>query len=293
MEGEPPVLKKYQYHDVHFRGTIDRVVYTTTNPEGELREKYANVYLPYGYDAADKEKKYDILYVMHGGGGNPDAWLDCCKVKNMLDYCIDAKEVQPLIVVFPSFYKEKISRTGNKPDAEFECEKVRQFLPELTAELLPAVESKYNVYADGASDEALRAARAHRGFGGFSMGSCTTWFTFLEKRDYFRTFVPLSGDCWAIEPCGGKTRTAETAKLLADAARQGPDFCIFAATGTEDAADKMLTPQIEAMKAHSDIFTFSEDPSAGNLHYEVAEGEVHAYEAVYNYLYSYLPYLFQ
>ena len=30
-------------------------------------------YLPYGYD---DRKPYDILYLMHGGGGNPDAWLD-------------------------------------------------------------------------------------------------------------------------------------------------------------------------------------------------------------------------
>lgn len=285
------MLKKYQYHDVNFRGTIDRVVYTTTNPEGERRKKYANVYLPYGYDAEDRKKKYNILYVMHGGGGNPDAWLDCCKVKNMLDFCIDAKEVQPLIVVFPSYYKEKISRSG-APDPELEREKVLQFLPELTGELLPAVEGRYNVYASGTSDEALRAARAHRGFGGFSMGGCTTWFAFLKKLDYFRTFVPLSGDCWAVEPRGGKTHSNETAKLLADAAAQGPDFCIFSATGSKDAACGMLTPQIEAMKARPDVFTFSEDPVIGNLHYEVAESEVHAYEAVYNYLYSYLPYLF-
>lgn len=286
------MLKKYQYHDVNFRGTIDRVVYMTTNPAGELREKYANVYLPYGYDAANREKKYNILYVMHGGGGNADAWLDCCKVKNMLDYCIDAKEVQPLIVVFPSFYKEKISRSG-APDPELEREKVLQFIPELTAELLPAVESKYNVYAAGTSGEALRAARAHRGFGGFSMGGCTTWFAFLQKLDYFRTFVPLSGDCWGVETRGGKTRAEETAELIGNAAKRGLDFRIFAATGSEDAACDMMTPQIEAMKARPDVFTFSEDPACGNLHFEVAEGEVHAYEAVYNYLYSYLPYLFE
>lgn len=284
-------MKKYQYHDVNFRGTIERVAYKTTNPQGEPRDKYANVYLPCGYDAADKEKKYNILYLMHGGGGNPDAWLDCCKVKNMLDYCIDAKEIEPLIVVFPSYYKEKVSRVG-RPDAAAERAMVQQFLPELVDELLPAVESKYHGYAQGVSDAELRAARAHRGFGGFSMGSCTTWFVFLQKLPYFSTFVPLSGDCWAAEVRGGETQPQETARLLHDAAISGPAYRIFAATGSADAAAAALTPQIEAMKKYPDAFLFSEDPAAGNLHYEVAEGEVHAYEAVYNYLYTYLPHLF-
>lgn len=289
-------MKQYLYHDVHFRGTIDRVNYMTTNPEGEARSKYANVYLPYGYDPADKTKKYNILYVMHGGGGNPDAWLDCSKVKNMLDYCIAEGEIQPLIVVFPSFYKEQVCRIG-KPVADVEGRKTLEFLPELTEELLPAVESRYNVYAEAVTADGLRASRNHRGFGGFSMGSCTTWFVLAQKLDYFAWFVPMSGDCWAICPQGGKHKTLETASYLAEQIRKSGygtgDYHIFAATGTEDPANEALTPQIEAMKALTDTFVYADDCTVGNLHYAVAPGQVHAYEAVYNYLYTYLPFLFQ
>lgn len=289
-------MKTYLYHDVHSRGTIERVTYMTTNPEGAPREKYANIYLPYGYDHNDSERKYNILYVMHGGGGNPDAWLDCCKIKNMLDYCIDAQEVAPLIVVFPSFYKEQVCRIG-KPVPEIEGRKTLEFMPELTEELLPAVESRYNVYAQDTTPQGLRAARGHRGFGGFSMGSCTTWHVLCRKLDYFAWFVPMSGDCWALQPQGGKFCTEETARYIHDQVAKwgfGPDdYHIFAATGSEDPANTALTPQIEAMKQYSDTFVFCEDAAQGNLHYAVAPGAVHAYEAVYNYLYTYLPYLFQ
>ena len=42
-------MKQYHYHDVDFRGTIERVIYTVTTPAGKILNKYANVYLPYGY----------------------------------------------------------------------------------------------------------------------------------------------------------------------------------------------------------------------------------------------------
>lgn len=289
-------MKRYEYHDVNFRGTIEKVIYMTTNRDGEPRDKYANVYLPHGYDAADNEKKYNILYVMHGGGGSPDAWLDCCKVKNMLDYSIDAGEIEPLIVVFPSYYKEKISRIGT-PDAELERTNVMFFQSELVDELLPAIEQKYHTYAEDVSKEALKASRMHRGFGGFSMGGCTTWFAFLNHLDYFSQFLPLSGDCWAIEVKGAETKTVETVKILHDCAVKSgyttDEYFIHVATGTKDAASNPLSLQVEEMKKYPDTFAYDDDYSKGNFHYLLAEGEVHAYEAVYLYLYNYLPYLFQ
>lgn len=289
-------IKIYTYHDVHFRGTIQRVNYQTTNPEGEIRDKYANVYLPYGYNASDKSKKYNILYVMHGGGGNPDAWLDCSMVKNVLDYSIDAGEIEPLIVVFPSFYKEAIPRVGS-PVAEIEHQKTLEFMPELTGELLPAVESKLNVYAQDTSDAGLRAARTHRAFGGFSMGSNTTWLTLIHKLAYFSYFVPMSGDSWVICGQGGAKRTVETVDYICNHIKvtgYGPgDYQIFAATGTKDLAFSGMVPMIDEMRKRTDTFVFDDGFSKGNLHFATAPELVHCYEHAVNYLYTYLPYLFQ
>ena len=288
-------MKQYHYHDVDFRGTIERVIYTVTTPAGKILNKYANVYLPYGYDASDLAKRYNILYLMHGSGGNPDAWLDCCPIKNMLDHTFSTREAEPMIVVFPSFYKETISRTG-KRDANYEYQNVLFFLQELICALMPAVEGRYHTYAESTSEKDLLAARGHRAFGGFSMGGATTWAVLTHCPEYFSRFVPLSGDCWEIEPLGGRSKPKETAQFLNDLIRNSAfapeDFHIFAATGTEDAANESLTPQIEEMKQLSDVFHFSEDCACGNLHFLLANGEVHAYEAVYQYLYHYLPYLF-
>lgn len=289
-------MEKYKYHDVNMRGTIKCIQYLTTNKQRETREKYANIYLPHSYDEFDQEKKYNILYVMHGGGGNPDAWLDCCKVKNMLDYVIEEKHVEPLIVVFPSYYKEKIGRVG-PPDRDVEREHVLFFQKELIEDLMPAVEKVCNTYAEDTTKEAFKASRMQRGFGGFSMGAATTWFAFTNNMDYISHYVPLSGDCWEIEGQGGLLKPGETAKRLhyhVTLSGYGVDeYYIYTATGTDDVAYDALNTQVNAMRKFPDTFVEDVDFSKGNFHYLLAEGEVHEYEAANNYLYNILPYLFK
>ena len=288
------MLKEFSYHDADCRGTIERVYYTSRDREGKERGKYANVYLPCGYDPADTGKRYDILYLMHGGRGNPDSWLDSCHFKNMLDCAFLEKTAEPFIVVFPSYYRV-VPVIVDLEHMEGERQLTDDFASEAVNDLLPAVESRFRGWADSVDDAGLRASRAHRAFGGFSMGAVATWFEFLRNLPYFSSFLPLSGDCWTVEMLGGNTRPAETAEALALAAeasvRAGDGFRIFAATGTEDSAFNNMGGQIEEMKRFP-VFQFSEDPAAGNLHYEVARGAVHSYDWVLNYTYSYLPYLF-
>ena len=62
--------------------------------------------------------------------------------------------------------------------------------------LTPAVEGKYHTYAKSTSAEDLKASRDHRAFGGFSLGSVTTWLEFCYDYDYIRYFAPMSGSCW-------------------------------------------------------------------------------------------------
>lgn len=285
-------MKQFEYQDADRRGTLRRLDYTGIRGA----RKYAEVYLPWGYDA-DPGRRYDILYLMHGGGGNPDAWLDCCPVKNMLDRSFADGAAEPMIVVFPSYYADGPKRTPGEIDADWERRSVFDFQQELKEALLPAVEGVFRGFAEGAGPEALKKARAHRGFGGFSMGGVNTWAAFSQSLDYFSVFLPLSGDSWALGPMGGSEQPGATADLLRrnvlDAGFGAEDFAVYAATGTEDIAYPNLTPQIEAMKARDDVFRFSEDFARGNLHYLVGEGMAHTYEAVNQYVYNYLPYLFR
>ena len=284
-------MKQFSYSDETCRGAFRRFEYTGS----EGARKYALVYLPFGYDEGDR--RYNVLYMMHGGGGSPDAWPDSCPVKNMLDRSFSSGEAEPMIVVFPTFYTRGAVRTPGQVDEGYELKCVLTFQEELVRDLIPAVEGAFRGWADGTDPGSLKKARGHRGFGGFSMGSVNTWFAFSLHLDYFSVFLPLSGDSWELGPLGGGKKPRDTAERLRESALAfgfGPgDFSFYAATGTEDIAYPNLTPQIDAMKELDDVFRFSDDPGSGNLHYLLGEGMDHSYCAVSRYLYNYLPYLFQ
>jgi Enterochelin esterase and related enzymes len=269
-------------------GTIETLAYEAENQEGGVDKKKLHVYLPHGYNAADRNTKYNVLYLMHGGGENEDLLFggpgENRALKKILDNMIARGDIEPLIVVTPSFY-------GGKND-------VALFHEELIGTILPLVETKYNTYAKSASAGDLKASRAHRAFGGFSMGSVTTWHLFAKGGlDYFKYYIPLSGDSWAVEERGGGTKPAETAEFLAQVARKSgykPDeFYIFSATGTQDIAWPNLKPQTEAMKRHDDVFRYSSNPAKGNFYFMEAEGGSHTWYWQNQYIYNILPDLFR
>lgn len=267
-------------------GIIESLHYKTPNLENGTDDKKLNVYLPYGYDASATNKKYNVLYLMHGGGENEDLIFggpgQSKELKKILDNMIAAGDIEPLIVVTPTF-------NGGKND-------VALFHEELIDIIVPLVESKYNTHAKSGSLEDLKASREHRAFGGFSMGSVTTWYTFIHALDYFKYYMPLSGDSWIIEQRGGGLQPKETAEYLANVARKSgykpQDYYIFSATGNLDIAYPNLKPQVDAMKQLTDVFIYSSDTKKGNFYFLVADGGTHAWNWQNQYIYDILPDLF-
>ncbi len=268
-------------------GTIESLTYKTPNLTGGMDEKKLNVYLPYGYNASDSTKKYNVLYLMHGGGENENLIFggpgQSKELKKIIDHMIANGDIEPLIVVTPTFY-------GGKNDTAL-------FHEELIQTIVPLVETQYHTYAKSASLNDLQASRAHRAFGGFSMGSVTTWYTFIHNLDYFKYYLPLSGDSWVLGQGGGSSKPKETAEYLAkvvkDAGYKPEDYFIFSATGSLDIAYPNLKLQIDAMKQLTDTFRYSSDPAKGNFYFIVGEGGTHAWNWVNQYIYDILPDLFQ
>jgi len=229
----------------------------------------AIVYTPYGYNPEDKETRYPVLYLMHGGGGSSTNYLGPAKCPNSLCWIIDNAiqngDIQPLIIVCPS-------DNG-------------AFFSELRNQLIPAVDEAYNTIAD----------RDHRAFGGFSMGSVATWNVYMHDLDIVKNYIPMSGDSWVCGSTGGKTFPEQTAQALTKAQYidEYKDFKIFAATGMRDSAYPNLTPQIAAMKNVTDYFQYTTGNfDNGNLIYYVAPANMHSYNHTYEYIYNALMLFF-
>lgn len=274
-------------------GELKTEMYRTKNVRGEDINKDAFVYLPYGYSPTEK---YDVLYLIHGGGETGAAVMgtppEPSPLKYLLDNLIEHKRLNPIIVVAPTFYTDggPLGGFDDSPDGH-----VHGFQEELRTFLIPYIENKYSTNTTGTSKENLAASRLHRAIGGFSMGGACTWYAFLENLDLISKFIPLSGDCWILGTMGGGKYPEATAKKLGEnIAAQGlapSDFFIFAATGSDDIAYPALPPMIEAMKQEQE-FNYGPDKTSDNLYYIEATNGQHSWPFVTRYLYNILPFLF-
>ena len=232
-----------------------------------------NVYTPYGYDPS---KQYNILYLMHGGSENENTifYNDDAKMANMFDHMIMNGELEPLIVVTPTFNK---------------CE-AQTFYKEWLQSLIPFIEGKYSTYAKSTSQADLKASRYHRAYGGFSMGSVSTWAGMVHGGlDVCAYWLPLSGDHW--EGQGGYGKAKSVADAIHAAGLKQNEYFIMCATGSDDIAYPNVTPQIDEMKKMSE-FVYTSDLSKGNFYYLVAQGKTHWWGYVRHYVYDILPSFF-
>ena len=224
-----------------------------------------NVYLPFGYE---ESKQYNIFYLMHGGGENENTiFSNDVKLQHILDHMIMSGELQPLIVVTPTFNK---------------CE-ARTFYKEFRESVIPFVEGKYSTFAKSTSPDDIKASRMHRAYGGFSMGSASTWAVLVNCLDIVGYFMPLSGDNWEAE--GGFGKAKSVADAVNKAGLKSNEYVIFCATGSEDIAYPNMNPQMDEMKKMPEF-------SGGNFHYLVAPGKTHWWGYVRHYIYDALPTFF-
>ena len=254
-------------------GTVVQVPYNNGTDD-----KYFNIYLPYGYDAAG-EQTYNVVYISHGGGGGPENFLRTDRAtafQKVMDNMIANGDVDPFIVVAITW---KSPSAGEGADSM--AQSVAFARDEFAQYVIPAVDANYRT----------NATREGRAFAGFSMGGVTTWNIFMYALPSVRYFIPMSGDCWAVESTGGATKPAETvAALEASVSAQGctpDDFVMYIYTGTEDYALPNMAPQIYAMQG-SEIFRFGE-----NTYFGAYVSGVHGDPWSKTYLYNALPLMWQ
>ena len=85
----------YTIQDVP-HGTVSKVWYESATAGFDRR---LSVYTPAGYNPTAKTR-YPVLYVLHGIGGDEDAWIAQGRAAQILDNLIAQGKAKPMIVVF-------------------------------------------------------------------------------------------------------------------------------------------------------------------------------------------------
>lgn len=283
-----PVPDEY-FTEAQEQGSVVRVDYDSFDYVRDQSpvSKTAYVYLPYGYDENDSQTRYNILYLMHGWGGQEGEFFTIGNgsIKNMLDHLIENGEIPPIIAVSPTFYNENSDRSFGGSDAE-----LRQFHQEFVNDLMPAVEGQFHTYTESTAQEDLMNSRDHRAFAGFSLGSVTTWMEFCYDYDYIRYFLPMSGACWYFGGYGDY-HPEETCDFFEELIEENDlnerGYFIYAATGTSDTVRNQVEIQMSEMMERNDFFT------PDHVVYYQKEGGRHDFEAVQEYMYNALPLFFE
>lgn len=157
-----------------------------------------SVYTPYGYESNPK-KKYPVLYLLHGAGGDEEAWISMGRAAQILDNLIEKGLAEPMIVVMPNGNaNQQAARTLNiaeKPmpsrwDREaFEkmSEEERNlimngYVMSLCEEIVPFIEKNFRAIPKPAS----------RAIAGLSMGGGHTISASILYPQMFDYICPLS-----------------------------------------------------------------------------------------------------
>ena len=180
-----------------------------------------NVYTPPSYYKSNK--KYPVLYLLHGAGGDETRWVDVGLIDRILDNWIAEGKIAELVVAITS------NRVGGGPAAEERAPaNALASAPAPGAsilegyflqEILPFVESHYRVDKD----------KEKTAVAGFSMGGAQSLQLALNHPDRFGALASLSG---AIH----RADIMERYPVLKDAKQVNKEFpVLYVVCGEHDA----------------------------------------------------------
>lgn len=156
-------------------GNVHKVWYDSPILGGQRR---MTVYTPAGYETSGED--YPVLYLLHGMGGDEEAWQDLGRAIQILDNQIAAGLAQPMIVVMPNGNALRKAAPGFTADGMYIAEGQHSVDPERLFE-----KSFYEIIDYAEKNYRIRKDKSGRAVAGLSMGGGHAWRLSLENPDTF------------------------------------------------------------------------------------------------------------
>lgn len=125
--------------------------------KGLQEDRRLTVYTPPGYES--NKEKYPVLYLLHGMGGDEEAWMTLGRASQILDNLIAAGKAKPMIVVMPNGHTSNAAAPGESAKGFY---KIDMMTPDIFTgdmetyfnEIINFTEQNYRVKSD-AKDRAI------------------------------------------------------------------------------------------------------------------------------------------
>ncbi|MBR0111107.1 MAG: esterase [Bacteroidales bacterium] len=177
-----PGERSENYNECSQRGTVSAVWYDSQILGINRRMM---VYTPYGYEK-NKNQKYPVLYLLHGGGGDEEAWSSMGRAAQILDNLIEKGKAVPMIVVMPNGNpNQQAAATMGLPTIQLDRTDPKfanAYVTSLVKEIIPFIEKNYRAIPKPAS----------RAISGLSMGGGHTTSATALFPGTFAYICPLS-----------------------------------------------------------------------------------------------------
>lgn len=153
-------------------------------------DRRITIYTPPGYETS--KESYPVLYLLHGAGGDEEAWINLGRTSQILDNLIAQGKAKPMIVVMPN---GNVIQDGAPGEGSMGFYKPQFMVPKTMdgtyegafSDIIKFVEGNYRVKAD----------KANRAIAGLSMGG---YHTIHISRYYPNTFDYIGAFSAAIMP---------------------------------------------------------------------------------------------
>ncbi|MFO0876891.1 MAG: endo-1,4-beta-xylanase [Gemmataceae bacterium] len=239
------------------RGKVETVEYES-KATGTRRKML--VYTPPGFS---KDRKYPVLYLLHGGGDDETGWVKKGAADVILDNLFADKKAVPMIVVMPNGRVVKPGKRPASPFAGFDA-----FEKDLISDVIPYVETHYPV----------KAGREHRVLAGLSMGGLQTLDIGLTHLDVFASLGVFSSG-WFPDR---RVKFEKENQGLLKAPETNRKLKLFwIANGKPDIAYKNNQAMLEMFDRYGLRYTYNEGRGG------------HTWDSWKNHLYVFAPLLFR
>ena len=193
----PPVHFDQERANIE-HGSMETITYSSKTVGNE---RQAMVYTPPGYS---ETKKYNVLYLLHGIGGDELEWFNNGAPQIILDNLYADNKLSDMIVVLPNGRAMLNDRAEGDIFAEDKVAAFSTFTNDLLDDLIPFIEAKYSVLTE----------RENRAIAGLSMGGGQSLNIGLQHLNLFAWVGAFSPAPNTLEPAELIPNPEEASQLL-------------------------------------------------------------------------------